>query len=190
MTSAKLRGPWYQKVYFLKLHKCACLRARFEFSIKILTSFRQAVIPPLKKNPQKPLVKPLVKPRALTTCLIFTYASDEGCKGFILTHLNKVVSSSKFKDCQKETKNQELHIKNYLPLNVFWIALGKPYKTNVFKLNIDNSNACRILSVCSAEPHLQNIAIDNFTFYSKFNINLNPYWIPREQNELDINISE
>ena len=29
------------------------------------------------------------KPRPLTSCLLFTYASDEGYSGFVLKHLNK-----------------------------------------------------------------------------------------------------
>ena len=52
------------------------------------------------------------------------------------------------------------------------------------KVNIGNSSACRILSVGSAKPILQNIAIDVFNFCSKFNIKLIPQWIPREQKEL------
>ena len=50
--------------------------------------------------------------------------------------------------------------------------------------NINNFTACRVLSVGSAKPHLQNIAIDVFTFCSKFNIKLIQQWIPRERNEL------
>ena len=52
------------------------------------------------------------------------------------------------------------------------------------QVNIDNSSACRILFAGSAKPYLQNIAIDDFSFCSKFNIKLIPQWIPREQNEL------
>ena len=33
----------------------------------------------------------MFKPRALTTCLVFTDASDDGYGGFILKHLNKEV---------------------------------------------------------------------------------------------------
>ena len=48
LTSAKLRGPWYHKVYFLKLHMCVYLRTKFQVSSIILRSFRQGVIlPPL-----------------------------------------------------------------------------------------------------------------------------------------------
>ena len=58
------------------------------------------------------------------------------------------------------------------------------------QITIDNSSACRILSVGSAERYLQNIAIDGFNLSSKFNIKLIPQWIPREQNELAIIITE
>ena len=34
------------------------------------------------------------------------------------------------------------------------------------------------------KPYLQKIAIDVFSFCSKFNIKLIPQWIPREQNKL------
>lgn len=36
--------------------------------------------------------------RTFITCLIFTYASEEGYGGFILKHLDKEVGSAKFKD--------------------------------------------------------------------------------------------
>ena len=52
------------------------------------------------------------------------------------------------------------------------------------QVNIDNSSACRILSVGRAKPHIQNITFGVFTFCSKFTIKLIPQWIPREQNEL------
>ena len=41
------------------------------------------------------------KPRALTTCLVLTDASDDGYEGFVLKRLNKEVCSAKFKDCEK-----------------------------------------------------------------------------------------
>ena len=46
LTSAKLRGPWYKTVYFLKLNLCVYLRAKFQVSSVTLTTFRQAVILP------------------------------------------------------------------------------------------------------------------------------------------------
>ena len=58
LTSAKLRGPWYQKLYFLKLHMNVYLRAKFQVSIISLRSFRQGgnFIPPpnSKRTPKKP----------------------------------------------------------------------------------------------------------------------------------------
>ena len=45
------------------------------------------------------------KPRALTACLIFTCASDEGYRGFNLKRLNRKICSAIFKDCEKETSS-------------------------------------------------------------------------------------
>ena len=40
LTSAKLRGPWYWNLYFLKPHICVYLHTKVEVSSVILTSFR------------------------------------------------------------------------------------------------------------------------------------------------------
>ena len=42
LTSTKLRGSWYYKIYFLKLHMCVCTShqiSSFQVSSIILTSF-------------------------------------------------------------------------------------------------------------------------------------------------------
>ena len=57
-------------------------------------------------------------------------------------------------------------------------SLREMFRNISVQVNIDNSSAGRILSVGSAKPHLQNIAIYAFTFCSKFNIKLIPQWIP------------
>ena len=54
LTSVNLRGPWYQKIYFLKLHICVYLRAKFQVSTIILTSIRQGVILPPTTSEQTP----------------------------------------------------------------------------------------------------------------------------------------
>ena len=63
-------------------------------------------------------------------------------------------------------------------------SFGEMLRNQSVQVNIDNSSAFRILSVGSTKPYLQNIAIDVFSFCSKFNIKLIPQWIPREQNQL------
>ena len=55
LTSAKLRGPRHQKVYFLKVHMVLYLRAKCEVSSIILTSFRQNVLPKLNERPGRSL---------------------------------------------------------------------------------------------------------------------------------------
>ena len=59
LTSAKLRGSWYQKVYFLKLYMRAYLRTTFQISSVILTGFRQGVILPPPPPPTSPQNEPL-----------------------------------------------------------------------------------------------------------------------------------
>ena len=44
-----------------------------------------------------------IKPRALTICIVFTHARDDGSGGFILKRLNKEVCSAKLMDCEKQT---------------------------------------------------------------------------------------
>ena len=57
-TSAKLRGPWYKKIYFLKLNMCVYLRAKLWVSSIIVTSFRKGLILPLSPPQNEPLKSP------------------------------------------------------------------------------------------------------------------------------------
>ena len=121
------------------------------------------------------------KPRALTTCLAFAGASDDEYGGFILKGLNKGVCSAKFKVREKQTSSTH---KELLSVKCVLDSFEEMLWNQSVQVNIDNSSACRILSVRNAKPYLQNLAIDVFSFCSKFNIKLIPQLIPREQNEL------
>ena len=57
LTSAKMRWPSYQKVYFLELHMSAYLRAKFEVSSIIIKGFRQGGFYP-SPLPNEPLKSP------------------------------------------------------------------------------------------------------------------------------------
>ena len=96
--------------------------------------------------------------------------------------MNREVYSAKIKDCEKQTSSTHREL---LAVKYVLDSFGETLRNQSVQVNIDNSSACRILSVGSARPYLQNIAIDVFiNFCSKFNIKLIPQWIPREQNEL------
>ena len=112
---------------------------------------------------------------------MFTEASDDEYGGFILKRLNKDVCSTKFKNCEKQTSSTHREL---LAVKYVLDSFGEMLRNQSVQVNIDNFSACRTLSVGSAKPYLQNIAIDDFSFCSKFNIKLIPQWIPREQNEL------
>ena len=121
------------------------------------------------------------KPRALATCLIFTYAIGKGYESFILKRLNKEVCSTKLKDHEKQTSSTH---KKLLVVKYVLDSFEEMLRNRFDQVNIEDPNACRISSVGSAKPYLQNITIDVFTFCSNFNIKSISQWIPREQNEL------
>ena len=70
------------------------------------------------------------KPRALTTCLVFTDASGDRYGGFILKRLKEEVCSAKFTDCEKQISSTH---RESLPLYMSWIASGKCHESNLFK---------------------------------------------------------
>ena len=73
LTSAKLREPWYSKVYFLQLHVCVLTYQISSYvSGIILTSFRQGVIlPPPRPPPFLAQNEPLKSPPRLGLKEIF-----------------------------------------------------------------------------------------------------------------------
>ena len=121
------------------------------------------------------------KPRPLTSCLLFTDASDEGYAGFVLKHLNKEICSAKFDKYEKETSST---FRELLAVKYVLTTFGYISKNQFVEVNMDNASACHILSIGSSKPHLQNLAIEVFNFCTRFNIKLIPQCIPREQNYL------
>ena len=91
------------------------------------------------------------KPRALTTCLIFTGTSDEEYGVFILKRLNKEVCSAKFKDLEKQTSSTQREL---LAVKYVLDSFGEMLRNQSVKVIIVNSSACRTLPVGSAEPIL------------------------------------
>ena len=103
----------------------------------------------------------MFNPEALTTCLIFTDANDNGYGGFILKYLNKEVCPAKFKHCEKQTSSTHREL---LAVKYVLDSFGEMLRNQSVQVNIDNSRACTILSIGIAKPYLQNIATGVFTF--------------------------
>ena len=112
---------------------------------------------------------------------MFTDASDEGYGGFVLKHLNKEICSAKFDKYEKGTSST---YRELIAVKYVITTFGYIFKNQFVQVNIDNSSVCRILSIGSSKPHLQNLAIDVFNFCTRFSIKLIPQWIPRERNYL------
>ena len=84
----------------------------------------------------------------------------------------------KYKKGTSSTYRELLAVKHVLT------SFGYILKKQSDQVNIDNSSACGILSIGSSKPHLQNLVIDIFNFCTRFNIELIPQWIQKEQNYL------
>ena len=56
----------------------------------------------------------IFKPRPLTSCLLFTDASDQSYGGFVLKHLNKEICSAKFDKYEKGTGSTYTELKYVL----------------------------------------------------------------------------
>ena len=55
LTSAKLKGPWFKKSFFIQLHMRVYLRTKFQISSIILTGVRQGgARGTTKQTPKKP----------------------------------------------------------------------------------------------------------------------------------------
>ena len=121
------------------------------------------------------------KPRPTTSKIVFTDASSFGYGGFIAERLNRVICVGKFNEVEKATSSttRELTAVEHV-LKSFGARLAH----ESIQINIDNLNACHILSVGSSKQHLQSLAIDIFNHCSKFNIRLQPQWVPREENQI------
>ena len=121
------------------------------------------------------------KPRPTTSKIVFTDASSSGYGGFIAQRLSEIICVGKFNEFEKATSStsRELSAVRYI-LESF----GSLLANESVQINIDNLSASRVLSVGSSKQHLQSIAIDIFKHCLKFNIQLQPNWVPREQNNI------
>ena len=93
------------------------------------------------------------------------------------------VPSERINGLLADIKNSSAH-KELLAIKCVLDCFGGVLQSQSVQVRVDNSSACRILSVGSAKSYQQNTAIDVFNFCLKFNIKLISQWIPRDRNEL------
>ena len=61
-------------------------------------------------------------------------------------------------------------------------SYGTILRNQTLQINIDNFGATRILTIGSSKPHLQQLAMEIFSYCLRNDIKIMPEWIPREQN--------
>ena len=121
------------------------------------------------------------KPHPTTSKIVFTDASSSGYGGFIAERLNKIICVGKFSEFERETSSTSREL---LAVNHVLKSFGPRLSHESIQINIDNLSACHILSVGSSKEHLQSLSIEIFNHCSKYNINLQPRWVPREENDI------
>ena len=118
---------------------------------------------------------------------MYTDASGYGYGGYILQKLGDVIAQGKFSHIEREgssTYRELLAVKYVLD------SLTTYLKHQVVLWHSDNINVARILEVGSSKSHLQNVSLDIYRSCLKFDIQIIPKWLPREENVLADAISK
>ena len=63
-------------------------------------------------------------------------------------------------------------------------SFGSILENESIQVNVDNLSACHILSVGSSKTHLQSLALEIFKYCLSHNIQLQPNWVPRDENQI------
>ena len=121
-----------------------------------------------------------IRPRLLTSKIMFTDASDDQYGGFTLTRLGKLVCCGKFDESESSlssTARELLAVKHCIT------SFGERLAHESVQVNVDNFGASKILAIGSNKVHLQDIAVQIFEKSLELNIQIIPKWIPRDQNQ-------
>ena len=122
-----------------------------------------------------------------TTKIVYSDASKNAYGGYIVERLGNIIARGDFTEFEKDCSStyRELICVKYM-LESFGHLLQHE---NVLWFS-DNHNVSRIISAGSGKVHLQNIALQIYNSCLKFQIKLEPTWLPREENELADEISK
>ena len=123
------------------------------------------------------------KPMPITTKIMFTDASESGYGGFMMKRAGEVVVVGNFTDSEQQTSST---MRELLAVQYCLQSLTSRLAHESVTINVDNFAASRILTVGSAKPHLQEIAINIFRICLKYNIKLIATWVPSLQLFLQI----
>ena len=120
-----------------------------------------------------------IRNTASCTAVVYSDASDTGYGAYSVSMGDFSVHGewSFLESIQSSTFRELLAVKNTLS------ELKPEQLFQRIKWFTDNANTARIISSGSMRPHLHNIAVDIFSFCSRFGISIEPEWIPRTNNE-------
>ncbi len=119
-----------------------------------------------------------IKPMSSATTAIYSDASDTGFGGYSI-QFDNLVCAGLWSDSEKSesSTHREVRAVLYVLRSVGPKLVGKK-----LKWYSDSQNACRIISVGSAIPVLHDLSIDLYNVCLKYNIAIEPEWLPRDLN--------
>ena len=155
LTSAKLSGPWYWNVYFLKLHKCVYLYTKFQVSRTLVTSFRQGLTLP------SPFPQPQNEPLKSPPRLGLKSTSYPFRRGII----KDLKWTYKYRERKRERERERERVIKYQQLQKWNMLLVlKRYETEIirrpllmFKYKVFSDKHClRLISIKTLHLMLSN----------------------------------
>ena len=120
-----------------------------------------------------------IKPKPVTTKVLFTDASEKGYGGYTCNRLSKIICKGNFTPTEMSTSST---LRELLAVKYVLISVGHILSGESIQLNLDSYNSTRILTVGSSKQHLQQIAIDIFKLCLQNDVKIHHQWIPRELN--------
>ena len=121
------------------------------------------------------------KPFPVTTKILFTDASGDGYEGYLAKKAGQAVVVGKFSENAHNTSST---VRELLAVQYCLQSLTSLLSNEAVRVYGDNFSASRILTVGSARPHLQAIALNIFQACLCHNIKLIATWVPRELNTI------
>ena len=120
-----------------------------------------------------------IKTNQVTSKIVYSDASETGYGGYVAEKLGKVIAKgnfSSFESAESSTYRELLAVKRIIE------SLSSELQGERVLWYSDNQNVARIISVGSRKPVLHELSIDIFNLCMRFDISIQPSWIPREDN--------
>ena len=128
-----------------------------------------------------------IKANQLTTKIVYSDASQAGYGGFIAERMGNIICQGRF--TEQEISLSSTH-RELLAVKYSLLSFGHLLKNESVQWFSDNVNVARIIQAGSRNEYLQKIAIEIFNLCLTYNIEVQPIWLSRDENQTADSISK